>query len=280
MDLLTFFKYAGYAILIIGAITTVATSILTDRKDAAASAQKDTTIHRIDSNLAETKELLAPFVSLAKKHFPGMSEADALDSLSKRMDLLDAEVKKGKEETKAVSDNLDKEKNTIKSLQAKVSVTISGEWEKGKIPFAVSSNFMASQTLMVIAKGNERIDFKTSGTKAAAINDNSAVEEISLTVDAGSYPVGSAFSDILLLDHLELQFPVGFPAVLHSPYLSIDEIKIELFMNGAKKGEHVMNQPTTIDINQYTKGTPYQQANTTYMVFSVHETVRKAFGMK
>ena len=279
MEWLTFFKYAGYAILIFGAFVTVGTSILQERNDAKSTAQKDSAINKISSDLTATRQMLEPFVDLAKKHFPNMSDHDALDSLSQRIDLIDIELKNRKAENEQISSNLIKEKNTIKTLQAKLSVMITGDWEKGKIPFSLSSQFMSPQTLLQISKEGRTIVFKAMNSKAYAIDDNTAIQEITMNVDPGTYPISSQINEILDLDAINGIFPVSFPSVLHSPMINIKQLQLELFINGAKKGEY-KQVGSAFNIEQFTKGKPYKDAITPYVPFQVDESVRKAFNIQ
>lgn len=238
MDWINIFKWIGYSALLVGAIGTIAVSILTDNeskkkdKEAAESAVKLNA--RIDTLLTEVQsanKALAPFEDLASRLYPNLDEKDALTRLRFRLDDLEGVVTK--------------EKNIIRSFDAHLYFEFSGNWDS--VPYPGWYEYSAPETYLKWKSSTKKapdIEFKIQrvvyrdGGKQIGIFDNK------ISVEGTATPLGEDLNFLKNYDQIEFKFILVEPGYVKDGIISIDKLIIKFAINGSIRGEFADNSPT------------------------------------
>jgi hypothetical protein len=238
MDWLNFFKYAGYAALVLGAIATVAVDIIKEKKDNKENVLKQLQMDSLSTNVVESRKLLEPFKDLATKLYPNLDQEDALEKLRNRIDTIDQQVLEGQRNVAELDSKLEIESNTIKSFDVKVSIEFSGKWNDP--PYAIWFQPPSPMSFMKWRDNSKKLadlNFCASRINYKTINANTGLFENTLTILPGTAPLGELMQILNEYDEAEFSILLSHPEHLLDPVITFKAVKLTFFINGVKKGE-------------------------------------------
>lgn len=193
-------------------------------KDTRVEQNYSVQNEKIDSLLKGNEELknqLSPFLVQARKLFPNEPDSTALEKL--------------KQQIQQTRDELIKEKNTINSLSADLSIKFSGTWSEEPFPKQLISP-VDHEWLVVFEDAQKQAEdiklFATEIYKFNSLSENTAIFNSRQAVKFGAYPTGNSIQTLDKYDKITFFIPLILYKNLRNSTITIDKIDLSLVLNG------------------------------------------------
>lgn len=206
-------KGSSWVFVIIGAVLSFLFQIAYDK--ATISDEEQRTI--------DLTEYLKPFVQLAESAYPDLEADSALYTLRKDFETL--------------KDRVSLEKNTLREMETKLTVSFSGNWKSSPasiIPISLGTPVPHYIELIGGSAKTERIKYVASQLYTRkAIDDNHIVFESRQTVPKGNYPLGHSIMELRNYDKIRVIVPLDEEATnFDDGVVLINRVEIDFFNNG------------------------------------------------
>jgi hypothetical protein len=247
MDWLTFFRVAGYVAIFLGVICTVGVDIIKTKQEKKREELASSSLNELKDDVKKANKALEPFSDIALKLYPSLDQKNALEKLRQRLDIIDQEISN----SKGLINDLNKEKNTIKTFEALVKVTFTGKWLGMPYPQSLESP-ACTPYLFWVDNSTKRptIEFCSTKIKFETINASEAVFANTLSVQPGSMPLGSLIDVLGKYDEMVVSFPLIWRKRLIDSSINIKHIKITFLINGSEWGKFNEEKLIVVDLKE------------------------------